>query len=59
MSWLEGRWLTQTNGNARVFVAAVTGAGIGGVEFSGAVTFVDARDLRGWAVEDFQDQLAD
>ena len=58
MSWLEERWLTQTNGNARVFVAAVTGAGIVGVEFSGAVTFMDARDLRGWAVEDFQDQLA-
>jgi hypothetical protein len=59
MSWLEGKWPTQTNGNARVFVAAVTSAGVVGVEVSGAVTFMDARDLRGWAVQDFQDQLAD
>ena len=59
MSWLEGKWLTKTNGAGRVFVAAVTSAGIVGVEVGGAVTFMDARDLRGWAVEDFQQLLAD
>jgi len=59
MSWLEGKWLKKTNGIERVFVAAVTSAGIVGVELSGALTFMDARDLRGWAVEDFQELLAD
>jgi hypothetical protein len=58
MSWLEGKWIERTGGG-RVFVAAVTSAGVVGVELSGAITFMDARDLRGWAVEDFQDQLAD
>jgi len=59
MSWLEGKWIQKTNGNDRLFVAAVTSAGVVGVQSSGALIFMDARDLRGWAVEDFQDQLAD
>jgi hypothetical protein len=59
MSWLEGMHLVKTNGTGRLFVAAVTGAGVIGVEESGAMVYLDAPNLNGWAVEHFTGQPLD
>lgn len=57
MSWLEGNWTQQFGGNDRVSVPAVTAGIVVGVQHSDAVD--GNKDVTGWLVEGYQQQLAD
>jgi hypothetical protein len=57
MSWLEGKWIPQIAGNDGVLVAAVTSESAVDVQYSGPVE--GSKDMTGWLVEGYQQQLAD
>jgi len=61
MSWLEGKWIRELGESRhdRLFVAAVTSQGIVGVRETGTIVFLELEAPRIWAVEDFQQLLAD
>jgi len=57
MSWLEGQRIQQIAGNDSVLTAAVTSETVVDVQYDGAVD--DSKDVTGWLVEGYQQQLAD
>jgi hypothetical protein len=57
MSWLEGQRIQQIVGNDSVLTAAVTSESVVDVQYCGAVD--DSKDVTGWLVEGYQQQLAD
>jgi hypothetical protein len=57
MSLLEGQRIQQIAGNDSVLVAAVTSEGAVDFQYSGAGD--GSKDVTGWLVEGYQQQLAD
>jgi hypothetical protein len=52
MSWLEGESIQEVNGTANVRVAAVTGAGIVGVQANGVLLNIPADKVGGWRLSE-------
>lgn len=57
MNWLEGKWTQRIAGNDSVLVAAVTSESAVDVQYGAAVD--GSKDVTGWLVEGYQQQLAD